>query len=358
MKTLISILLLSLFTLNLLHAQTIPSNVIPKIGDVIRTTTVDATGVDEGPSGNGVVWDFSDLQVIDTIPVFVETYVDPATTPQADLFTTANIVSRDVETGDTSYTYYRTEGSQFLFLGSASSGFVIDFREDPRLALPANIGPSDLVTDTYLGIADFIIGTTFFSGNAEFTVDAFGTLQLPSGTYNDVTRMVQIANQVDSTESGFSTSITRLTQTLYQWYVPGVSGPVMSLSYTDGEVEVRPIVGPSIIDTIGLSKSIVINIDPMGGSTSTADLDQGARAIRLSPNPCETGSELFYDASQAQHLQVRLMDANGRQIRYFDWEVQPGQNSRFIDLVDQAAGFYVLSIFDGHKVSSQKIIKH
>ena len=108
----------------------------------------------------------------------------------------------------------------------------------------------------------------------EFEIDGDGTLILPSGTYNNAVRVVNIVERVDSTGNEFFSSVIRLQNTIYSWIIPGQVDPVMTIVYSEGESETTTVGNPPTVTEIPLTKSVIYNPDPEGTTTSTQNLDQ------------------------------------------------------------------------------------
>ncbi|HNE27817.1 MAG TPA: hypothetical protein PLW66_01545, partial [Saprospiraceae bacterium] len=126
-----------LFAFGTLHAQpTLQNNVFPAVGDVVTQADGDTGGIEPGPGGANMVWDFTGLTPLSFEPPVQSTVVAASNTPHANLFPEANLaVQATTDNGDF-YLYLKVENDKISTLGSAAAGVFFEF-SDPQINIQA-----------------------------------------------------------------------------------------------------------------------------------------------------------------------------------------------------------------------------
>ena len=236
------LLLSGLFSTMALSAQiTIDGSDIPPFGAVLafaEDTLV--AGLEPGPSGAGQSWNFSSLATQNT---FQNTVLDPATTPFANQFPNATFSLLGT---DGFYSYSQLTNEALLVLGGSAplpDGSSATARFDPPQQLipaPATFGAS---FDNEFGFTIFLDGSAFGvdsvqvreSGTQSAEIDAWGSLTIPSGTYETLRQRVETIT-VDSILVLFfgnyiPFSIITDTTITYEWWAKNGRAQVLSLEY-------------------------------------------------------------------------------------------------------------------------------
>lgn len=231
-----------LFSTMALSAQiTIDGSDIPPFGAVLtfgEDTLV--AGLSPGPAGAAQSWDFSSLA---TQVTFQNAVLDPAGTPFAADFPDAAFALFGT---DGFYSYAQVSNDALLGLGGSAplpGGGSATARFDPPqklLPAPATFGSA---YDNDFGFTIVLDGSIFGvdsvqvreRGRQVAEIDAYGTLSLPSGTYETLRQRMETIT-VDSIFIQFFGNwipFTTLedTVTTYEWWAKNGRGRVLSLEY-------------------------------------------------------------------------------------------------------------------------------
>ena len=202
---------LLLFAATQLRAQiTLTANDYLQIGDVIFQATDSASVVTPGTAGANQVWDFSSLTANDTARI---EGVDPSTTPFADSFPTANLATLIQLQGDTAYTFQRITDDRLDLLGLGISLLIEEMpnttptEEIIRYTVPRTQAEFPLTfgsTFTTNSELEYSVedpdGTITIKEVATrtSTIDAWGTVVLPSNIPYPALRERVVSNTIDT----------------------------------------------------------------------------------------------------------------------------------------------------------------
>ena len=237
-----ALLFSGLFSTLALSAQiTIDGADIPPFGAVLtfgEDTLV--AGLEPGPSGAGQSWDFSSLATQST---FQNTVLDPATTPFATEFSDATFSLLGT---DGFYSYSKLADDALLVLGGSAplpgggSATARFYAPQKLIPAPATFGAS---FNNEFGFTLSLDGAPFGvdsvrvheTGTQSAEIDAWGSLTIPSGTYETLRQRVETIT-VDSVFILFfgnfiPFSITKDTAITYEWWAKDGRSRVLSLEY-------------------------------------------------------------------------------------------------------------------------------
>lgn len=324
----------------------ITSVLMPVVGDEL--TNYRDTLPSFGPGGNGPaqVWDFSAAQLGTTA---VTTFVDPATTPNADQFGSSNLA---MSTDGLNFSYM-TNGSNLMTV----DGFSGDPLGDGSLVIAAPFDPvmtlhqfprqyTTAFTDDF-GFDVTADGSSFGVylvrvrdvSTVYDTTDGYGTITTPVGTYDCLrSRLTTIR-----TDSIFVQLIQLLPMSFFQTMVD------TSVTYVWHAVETKLPVAEMNVDSLGQATSftwsaILPNSTAVQGSTSPK------AGLSLYPQPAADQVRVTSDAAL---LSVGLSDLTGKSVL---------RNERLsandiLDLSAIPAGTYVVNAVaqDGRRFSQRLI---
>jgi hypothetical protein len=150
------------------------------IGTILKFQISNPTGVTAGNPGANQTWNFSNL--IATPDTITEWMVSPSSTSQGYLFPTANQVEKY---SDGRFVYVNKTVSENYIVGfvDTTASYPPTFYTDPMLFAKRPLNFRTIVTDT------FRIAGSSGIGIVTLNPDAYGTLILPNGTYNNVLRV-------------------------------------------------------------------------------------------------------------------------------------------------------------------------
>lgn len=288
---------------------------ITTTGSITATTlTAVATGFSAGLAGANQVWDYSSLILT---PAGTGTTTIVATTSFSASFLGANLIYKTTFGTDSFYTYYKLTTTQQELVGySSDTNVLINFSPNPQSVYSFPFTYGLVVNDTY--------ATTFDPGtNNPFTVtyDAYGTLIMPFGTFNNVIRSKKL--------DGIAPDYTWFTTNPYQVILTA------SISSTGVASNVR-FSQPSNLSTIQntLNKQFEIYPNPTSGSFTIKNIDF-------------SNSENFlnvYDVLGNQIIRKQKIDSD----------------SKDFDLNNAATGLYYIKITNKNNniLFTDKIIKN
>lgn len=182
------------------------------VGNVLRFVECNTTGVQPGASGAGVNWDFSNL--VANGDTMTERMVAPSSTSYAAQFPAANLVEKY---SDGTFVFVNKMTSQSWLVGYVDSiaNIVISY-PDAVLIGQRPISYNDMLGNTYSAFTTSPGYSAHGSGTVAIAADGYGTLQLPTGTFNNVLRLHISEVQVD-TAVGIGTYTTTHVET-YVWF--------------------------------------------------------------------------------------------------------------------------------------------
>ncbi len=292
----------NILTFASLHPQiTIGNNHIPVFGDQYIIHDVDTTGVNQGNSGANQTWNFSSINVLTDSAVF--NWVDPAATPYASSFPGAHIA----EGNQIYYMYYTIVSGDLSNIGSGVGTpptQLITTLTDPEIIFRIPFTYTNTYTDSFNGT---IIGGLFpviRRGTITKTADAYGTIILPTGTYNNVLRINFLQDITDST-SGIPVVIRTVTDN-YSWYTGQYKYPIFSITLsTIYTVADQTTTKSAVITTLNESVGVV----PIGNQVvSKYKLNQNY------PNPFNPLTSITFDIVKTSDVKLVVYDALGREV--------------------------------------------
>jgi len=311
----------------------------PSIGDITEIQFVSPAGLSPDPSGPGVSWDFSTLGNLASGAIMA---IDPAGAPSANLFPDANIV---LMMNDSTFTYALLNASGFHYLGAklTYSGIPITMvYSDSRKFMEYPFGYNDAFTDTYKGISSVMTTEVRASGETVVLADAYGSLVLPTGTFNDVLRIATVDVEIDSIfVKNFFISATITNRTHYHWYAPGSKSPLFNME---------------IISTSGITDTVCYYTTAGSG---TSEPGEGSLSdLLLYPNPASEELQVEFVTDGSTTVRISLINQIGQEMlgRTIDAGV-PGTIRETIDVSGLPAGLYFASLHcDCGKQLTRKLV--
>jgi len=353
MKTFISLLGFIALTTCLSAQATINANTVLTIGESAPVKL----GLDywnPGPSGPNQSWDFSSVGHKQT---WDWRFYDPATTAFADSFPSANMAfALPVADSPESWSYYRFANDSLHYLGSASiisptdsTGFYQILEQDPDLELvfPFTYGSS--VSDQSSGVQWVNVGGMSFEQTRDKitsrTVDAYGSLTTPFGTFNNVLRVRTTESIADTLRTiipvASSQEIVR-----YTWYSADERYVLMHMDS---------------IAVISFGLPVDINHAHMfrsGEIMTSIEEERLADKLELSvfPNPSRERLTVSFQLDHAERLSLRLSNIIGQELLREDLDYPSiGKRQHELDVSMLGPGYYLLSVQTTQGVASIKV---
>ncbi len=215
MKTMIIFLLSVTVLPKVLSAQpTINYNEYYEIGDVINMLNVDASAINAGAPGANVVWDFSAVSAnggTSTTTIAANT---------TGTFNTSNLVVT-LPNGDMEYMAENNTDSYINAITDHNTHNTVTYTYFDGAKRPF------IYLGYYLDSYKIAATTPATTGNGTMTIssNAWGTLKLPSGTFNNVLLIKKLRQETDTVSSA-TVSFTNVT---YQWFDTSHHAPLLEL---------------------------------------------------------------------------------------------------------------------------------
>ncbi len=280
----------------------------PVVGDMLFYHVCDTTGVNKGASGPAVTWNFSSLiqTALDTTE-----YVSCSSTPYCDSFTASNIVATDLHGN---YSYYIINSGAFSYLGYENATISLRYSNPvDYIYFPLSYNS----THFDVGLSTFSTGSLMYSDS--FICDGYGTLILPTGTFNNVLRIheIQFGTEIIS-------SVTYNWRTdYYLWYTSGIHTAICNMGFDTTGTGISHIsyVGYISKNTTGIQNISILN-----------------NSVALFPNPAN--NELTITTNENAYSSVSIFNSVGTQVLY------SGINTKMtnLNISNLPAGIYFLKL--------------
>lgn len=338
MKRTFTLFVLLVGCLGLIAQPVITSSFNPAPGDSYKYHPV-TTPIAPGNSGANVTWDFSSIAMV--YNPLGGVYMSPSATPYVNDFPGSNVAFEAYYVVGT-FHYYETTSAKLEKKGEASVQGVAVY-DVPQTIITYPFTYNTTTTSNYSCVS--LIGTTTqtLTGLWEAHGDAYGTLILPSGTYNNVLR-VKITNEY--TKEYSDASPTQGVDGEEYWWVSTTSkAPLLRITkeyYSDDGV---------LFDSL----HIRFIADEVSGINHP---DQSVSNLNIYPNPASDLLNLTFDIQKSTLFTLDLYSADGKIIRSYEPEqFFPGNHRKELLLEDITPGFYMLRVGAGDNFRMMKFIK-
>ncbi len=270
------IILLGLFVIGfqiaVLAQPVISLKATPKVGDELQITTIEASTLSTGLTGDIVTWDFSDV-----VPLHSQTakVVSASNTPHGASFPNADIAvaySEGLKMGSTAnvtYEFFSDNGNQFMLNGLTTDNLVVNY-SNPQTLTFAELTYGDRYKDDFSGNFKVNKSAIEKTGKVKVNVDAYGTLILPYGTLEDVLRIKTVREYTDKLV-GTEMTFDYLVET-YAWYHPSFSYPLLVISNETVKDSPKPAVSTAFYAQIDRFNQLNVSFETPNTIRSDEDL--------------------------------------------------------------------------------------
>lgn len=307
---------------------------LPSIGDSTTTINVDSTqaaSLSPGSAGANQIWNYPVLTKKDSSRKSV---VNPGSTPFASDYPTANICIRDTTNG---YSYQNNQSNGTYYLGQekGSTKTIYSNGAGVLFGLPLTYLTASSATEKGLTTAPFY--TDHITTSDTILVDGYGTLKLPSGTFNNAIRFYSHLTQIDSIFVGSNfNSASKLRIVYYNWYDQNFKDVLFSIS------------------TLTLSgkdyKSATFIRKPIPAVITGVEQAEGKNNnVSVFPNPSDGNFTVKSNSAEKQLLQV--FDITGKLILS-----QQILGSATIDASSFSKGVYNVSISNETVIENKMLV--
>lgn len=246
------------------------------------------TPIAPGAAGANASWDFSSLSAGSTI-----NYTTSACPGDADCgtFPAANEV---VNISNFGKAFYNKTSAMMEQVGETGMQGQPTTFSNPMTWLQFPVTFNQTFTDAYA----MTTPTGSRIGTVNSTIDAYGTLKTPAGTFPNVLRQKLVDNMVVNVSGQEMT----MTMTQYYWMTPSMSHYVMSLIIS--EVTGLPVPVPATYT--------VVYTEQGSGPSAIASPDALSAAVTVYPNPA--GEKLFIRAEGMRIVSVSVYNILGQEL--------------------------------------------
>ncbi|MFZ1322619.1 MAG: T9SS type A sorting domain-containing protein [Ignavibacteria bacterium] len=343
MKTLFLLLILALYS-NVFSQITLTASNNPVPGNSMRSIFCDTTLV-QGNSGANQSWNFSVISFLDSS---YQNWVNSSSTPYSAQFPLSNIAAQ--ADNEDSYTYFATSTSGMTENGYGGTGNILLY-SDPKTILQYPFTYNSSFSDNFIGVQTGGGFDIYRQGTISAVCDAWGTLTLPTGTYNNAIR-IRYDFQNNDSSSAF-TSV--FNATYYQWYVSNTKFPVIEIRYTNFSFNGVPV---------GSNKFVWYN--PNNPSIGITQINSNvADNFKLSqnyPNPFNPSTKIKFDVTSGERnglskVYIVVYDQLGKQVAALvNDNFSPGSYEVDWNAADLPGGTYFYRMTSGDFTETKKMI--
>ena len=291
------------------------SNSVFNFGETSTSYLADTTGVQQGASGAGQTWNFSNLSIGTSSTT--TNYVDPSGTPYSSNFPASTLAALS----GNDYTYYQLSGNDYLLIGLANSSLIMVY-SDPTKFLNFPFSYNSNITDNCASTYTISSITYNMTGTTTTTADGYGNLVLPSGTYN--TLRIKFVQNATST----STSVTMTTNTIsYFWYDGVHKNALLNITYTEN----------TVMGTTTKNKVVSVLADVAAlNDFNTDDVN-----LNIFPNPAKDAANIIYSLDEKSDVSFSVYNSTGQNVLSFpERKLQAGNYTESINVNGLPKGIY------------------
>lgn len=284
------------------------------IASSATASTVDITII-----GASVTWNSSNLMQENGTPTVNFSVSVPSGTAFASDYPNANWYWTDPALSSVvGHHYYTLTADSLAMWGIHTTGQNYEIYDNPEMELKLPFSFNDNYVNTYSKTNYYANGSvsSYNTGTNTLTYDAYGTLILPNGTFNNVARIKNVR-----------TNSLGPTTTSYDWYL--ISTGELLLNYeTNGGLQVV------------YNNSVPSGID---------DVNANNFSVIVSPNPFTTSSTLKINSSEIlKNAEVKIYDVPGKEVK----SIPVNSNEIIINRKGLENGIYFYSL-----INNQTIVK-
>jgi len=346
MKNIFGLLFLFLICVGSASSQPVITSAInPEVGDSYSGYSIDTNAIDISLTGANITWDLSTFSVSPTA-ISTVTGQAPSSTASASSYTSSNVALSDAVASTS--TYFITSSSEMDFSGVVSSSSTTVLT-NPATLITFPFTYNSTVSDNLAGTQSVGIATFNVTGTSNSIADAYGTLILPTATYNDVLRVKITQNSVSSPVGG--TINTHLVT--YYWYSTLYKEQLL-------EVDVSTTSGTGLYASSASSytKKALVIASQLADVQSVKENEKNNFNAVVFPNPSiNRKSTLSFSLNEASNVSISLINAIGQEkALVINKQMTSGLQNETIDLSGLSAGIYFTKLNVNGTISLKKLI--
>ncbi|MCF8379065.1 MAG: T9SS type A sorting domain-containing protein [Bacteroidales bacterium] len=325
-------IILSIFSVLAFSQPEITQSNIPHVGDHV-VIAICSDLVNPGTSGTNQTWDMSGLTETEEQSF---TYILPSAGIEPDSFPNATLCGVSWQDDYSNYSVspssLSVEGYAVTISPDDTSLIVYD---DPEQIIQLPFTYNDTFLDNFSGVSYIPgFGAFPFDGYLDFEADGYGTLILPTGTYNNVVRYHFYREQTNYV-GGFPAGTT----TKDQW------------AWVSSDYRFWLLLMEEVFDGISTTPLVWYDKNPYSASTSVNTLNY--RSTTVYPNPLRVGQQINITWDRHEQAYVSLVSMDGSVMDKKQTELSEGSNSIVFNHI--IPGLYVIKIETNGSFSTQKI---
>lgn len=331
---------LFLFTASLWAQPALNSESFYAPGESVTAYEVNPNGLQDGPDGTDQLWDFSHLESTGLSPLFGGTVVDPQTLSDFEFYTDANI-AMVLPNGTTRYWKNDENGLSAIGMGGNNDLLTL-VSPNAWLTYPFSYG------STVSGQSD---GTLYgacrsyqWSSSSETNGVGYGTLVLPSGTYENVLKVRRISFV---TKANDEIGLERENNIIeHFWFKPGLHGPLLYTRSWNNNGCPGSNSGAEAFYTV--PSTLTSNITVASGEEIE---------MSMFPNPAREKVQLSIRGDLQGETHIWISDIVGHQVKSIKTAGEDFRNSLLeIDVSHLHTGVYFVNVENGSTKFARKLV--
>lgn len=314
---------------------------------------LDEFAFDIGPSGQGVVYDFRDLE---TVAYREGSIIEKSKgSPFEHLFPDANYVSFPQD--KSKYRYYNYTKSALLLIGSIElkdSIYTFHTGMDTLVRYPMQYGDAwSYKTVNIEKNKTGKIDSGYSRVDTHFEVDAEGKVLFPDSSEHDVLRLRTTVNFDSDAFTKGKFRFKKLNKRIrYSWFIP---------AYPMAEIVYHQVDSIQYVNEDGdlLKEKVIVKCagnDPVFDASTVNETE----SLDISTSPLGDEWLVRFDAKEHVATQFMIYDGSGKLLEKLDFnrnDVFVGANEKRISHRDYAKGIYIIRIVNGDHVDVTKVVK-
>ena len=328
-------------------------------GDQYAYTDVAAI-VDPGPDGANADWDFSSVMATNPIGYGVTT---PGMTPYGGNFPGAT--SAIVSSGGALYQYQDISNGGWEDYGYVAIGMIaatLNYN-NTRTYLKLPLEYTSQWTDDYdyhIEYSTNPVITTDGEGNVDATVDGYGTVHLPQGTFTDALRIRIYGSSTDTTDLGFGLyERNYFNDTTYLWWSPSYPAPLCTY-VTSSLLRITTVIqGGDTSSFPEMENFTTFGFDPaaMAEPSATSQVYPGRYSVSVRPNPTSSSTVIDFVADENGKMKLELYNTTGQLVLMEEHSVSSGATRWQVITGSLSPGTYIGRLSSGGGSDIFKIVR-
>ncbi len=281
--------------------------------------------IDQTPTGANTSWTFNPLT---TVGNSTDVYAAPTATQLTTYPGTTEVLSINIQGGDSNTIFLKEDGSGISITGSSpTSDITLNYNTDNAFIglFPLSFGANN--TDTVSGTFTYLTASGTFTGSVTTTIDAYGVLNFTNSSgdnYSGNVTRLRIDQTLSFSIPPIFNDIGTLTQTTYHYY----DNTTENIAFRYNNLDVVS----AFLGINQTTESLEYN------STLTLSLPSIARSgFQLYPNPAKDTITLNLKSGESIKT-IKISDIQGKEIFTYN------ENATTISISNLRKGLYLITL--------------